>query len=144
MTTYVELAQALAEAGYLSDADLDAAADILADAIVIEEAEEIEAAALIDKAEQKQTVLDAELLADVAVAAGDAETEVTAQAIIDDAFDIVMDDKDIIDEEEAVIAAAYVDAAAALVAAELIDEANAEAAAAMLAELWVEEVGEDA
>jgi hypothetical protein len=43
-----------------------------------------------------------------------------------------------------VIAAAYVDAAAALVAAELIDEANAEAAAAMLADLWVEEVDDDA
>ena len=52
MTTYGELAQALAEAGYLSDADLDAAAEILADALVIEEAEEIEAAALIDKAKQ--------------------------------------------------------------------------------------------
>ena len=144
MTTYGELAQALAEAGYLSDTDLDAAADILADALVIEEAEEIEAGALIDKAEQKQVVLDAELLADVAVAADDAETEATAQAIIDDAFDIVMDDKDIIDEEEAVIAAAYVDAAAALVAAELIDEANAEAAAAMLADLWVDDVDDDA
>ena len=144
MTTYAELAQALAEAGYLSDADLEAAADILADALVIEEAEEIEAVALIDKEEQKQAVLDAELLADVAVAADDAETEATAQAIIDDAFDIVIDDKDIIDEEEAVIAAAYIDAVAALVTAELIDEANTEAAAAMMADLWVEEVDDDA
>jgi len=144
MTTYSELAQALAEAGYLSDADLEAAAEILADTLVIEEAEEIEAAALIDKAKQKQTVLDAELLADVAVAAGDAETEAVAQATIDEAFVAVVEDKEIIDEAEAVIAAAYVDAAAALVTAELIDEANAEATAAMLADLWVDDVDDDA
>lgn len=42
----------------------------------------------------------------------------------------VVEDKTIIDEAEAVIDAAYTDAAAALVPAELIDEANAEAVAA--------------
>jgi len=139
MTTYVKLAQALTEAGYLSEADLEAAAEILADAFVVEEAEAIEVAALIDKEEQKEIVLEAELVADVAVDAHDAEAEAVAQEMIDDAFVAVVEDKMIIEEAEAVIAAAYVDAAAALVAAELIDEANAEATAAMLAEFYVYE-----
>jgi hypothetical protein len=136
--TYAEIAQALADAGYLSNADLDAAAIILADALVVEEAEAIEAAALIDKAEQEVTVLDAELLADAAVAASDFETETAAQEVIDDAFVAVVEDKAIIDEAEAVIDAAYTDAAAALLAAELIDEANLEAVAGVITEVWTE------
>ena len=143
MTDYAELAQALRDAGYVSDADLDAAADILADVLVVEEAEEIEAAALSDKAEQKQVVLDAELVADIAIAAGDADLEEAAQDEIDDAFVAVIADKAIIDEAEAVIDAAYVDATAALVAAELIDEANAEAVALALAAAWVDDNEEE-
>lgn len=139
MTTYAELAQALAEAGYLGEADLDAAVDILTDALIVEEAEEFEAAALLDKAEQEETVLDAEVVADAAVAAGDYEIEAAAQAVIDDAFVAVVKDKAIIDEAEAAIDAAYADAAAALVAAELIDETNAEAVAATLADAWVDD-----
>ena len=50
----------------------------------------------------------------------------------------VVEDKTIIDEAEAVIDAAYTDAAAALVPAELIDEANAEAVAATLHPQFVE------
>lgn len=144
MTTYAELAQALRDAGYLSDADLDAATVVLADALAIEEAEDIEAAAIIDKAEQKQNVMDAELLADAAMAKGDDATEAVAQAMIDDAFIGVVEDKEIIDEMESVITATYVDAAAALVTAELIDEANAEAVVAMLADLWVDSEDDDA
>lgn len=103
--------------------------------MIVEEAEVIEAAAiLIDKAVQKETLLDAELLADAAVAEGDAETGAAAQAIIDDAFNTVVEDKMIIDAAEASIDAAYVDA---LVTAELIDETNAPAVAAMLAEVWL-------
>jgi hypothetical protein len=139
MITYVELAQALAGAGYISDADIDAAVEILTDALIVEEAEELEAAALIDKTEQEITVLDAERLADVAVAAGDVDTEAAAQEMIDDAFVAIVEDKAIIDEAEAVIDAAYTEAAASLLAAQLIDEANAEAVAVMLADLWVEE-----
>jgi hypothetical protein len=136
--TTAAIAQALADAGYLSNADLDAAADILADALVVEEAEAIESTALVDKAEQEETILDAEFLADTAVAAADFETEAAAQDVIDDAFVAVVEDKAIIDEAETVIEAAYSDAAAALLAAELIDEANLEAAAGLIAEVWTE------
>jgi hypothetical protein len=127
----------LAEAGYLSDADLDAAVDVLTDALIVEETEEIETAALLDKAEQKEAILDAEVVADAAVVAGDYETEAAAQTVIDDALVSVVDDKAIVEEAEATIDAAYADAAA-LVAAELIDEANAGAVAAMLADAWVD------
>ena len=58
--------------------------------------------------------------------------------MIDDAFVAVVEDKAIIDEAEAVIDAAYTDAAAALLAAELIDEANLEAVAGVIAEVWTE------
>ncbi len=142
MTTNAELAQALRDAGYVSDADLDAAAAVLDDALIVEEAEAIEAEAIIDKAEQKETLMEAELLADAAVAEGDAETGAVAQAIIDDAFDAVVADKMIIDAAEEVIDAAYFDAAAALVTAELIDEANAPAVAALIAELWLDDDGD--
>ena len=39
MATYVEVAEALVSAGYLTEADLDAAADVLADALIVEAAE---------------------------------------------------------------------------------------------------------
>ena len=139
MPTNAEIAQALRDAGYVSDADLDAAAPVLEDALFVEDAEAVEAAAIIDKDVQKETLLDAELLADAAVAEGEAETGAAAQAVIDDAFDAVVEDKMIIDAAEAAIDAAYVDAAEALVVAELIDEANAPAVAAMLAELWLDD-----
>ena len=42
-------------------------------------------------------------------------------------------------ESEAVIAAAYTDAAAALVAAELIDEADLSPVAAVIADVWTVE-----
>ena len=143
MTTNAELAQALRDAGYISDADMAAVAVVLEDALIVEEAEEIEADAIIDKFEQKQVILDAELVADAATAVGDIEMEEVAQAAIDDAFSAVIADKIIIDEAEAVIDAAYVDAATALVAAELIDEANAEAVAAVLAEAWLDDDEEE-
>ena len=48
MATYVEVAEALVTSGYLTEADLDAAADVLADALIVEAAEEVEAAAVDD------------------------------------------------------------------------------------------------
>ena len=40
MTTYVEVAQALVTAGYVSDADVDAAASVLGDTLVVESAQD--------------------------------------------------------------------------------------------------------
>ena len=52
MTTYVEVAQGLVTAGYLSDADIEAAAAVLADALAVAEAQDAEAAARADIAFQ--------------------------------------------------------------------------------------------
>jgi len=43
MTTYAEIIQALNDAGYLNDTDLDAATVLLVDALVIQETEQQEA-----------------------------------------------------------------------------------------------------
>ena len=137
MTTYVEVAQGLVTAGYLSDADVEAAATVLADALVVAEAEDAEAAALDDEVFQEDVIAAGEDLADLDVGAGDFEDFAIQQEIIDDAEDQEFEDEAIIADAEATIAAAYIDAAAALVAAELIDEANAEAVAAMIADVWV-------
>ena len=46
-------------------------------------------------------------------------------------------DQEVVLESEAVIVAAYMDAASALVAAELIDEADLSPVAAIIADVWV-------
>jgi hypothetical protein len=135
MATYLEFAQALVDAGYLSDADIRAAADILADALVIEAAEEAEADAMDDYGDQEDTIAEAEVWAAEDVAEGDFESLAIDKDIVDDAAEQALDDRDTVIAAEAVIDAAYTDAAAALLAAALIDEANAEAVASLLADL---------
>jgi hypothetical protein len=137
MTTYVEVSQALVTAGYLSDADVEAAAAVLADALVVAEAEDAEAAALDDEVFQEDVIAAAEDLADLDVDAGDFEDLAIQQEIIGDAEDEEFDDEAIIAGAEATIATAYADAAAALVAAELIDEAEADAVAGVITDVWV-------
>ena len=136
--TYAEIAQALADAGYLSNADLDAAAMILADALVVEEAEAIEAAAIEDHVDQEDLIAEAEVWASENAAVGDFESAEIDGEIIADAGEQELDDEDTVIAAEAVIAAAYSDAAAALLAAELIDEANLEVVAGVITEVWTE------
>jgi hypothetical protein len=135
MATYIELAQALVDAGYVSDADLQAAADILADALIIEAAEEVEAEAMDDYSDQEDTIAEAEVWAAEDAAEGDLESLVIDKDIVDDAAEQALEDRDAVIAAEAVIDAAYTDAAAALLAATLIDEADAEAVAALLADI---------
>jgi hypothetical protein len=134
MTTYVEVAQGLVTAGYLSDADVEAAAAVLADTLVVAEAQDAEAAALDDVAFQEEVIAAAKNLANLDVTAGDFEDFAIQQEIIDEAEDLELEDEAIIAAAEATIAAAYADAAAALVAADIIqDEAADEALATILA-----------
>jgi hypothetical protein len=137
MATYLEFAQALVDAGYLSDADIRAAADILADALVIEAAEEAEADAMDDYGDQEDTIAEAEVWAAEDVAEGDFESLAIDKDIVDDAAEQALDDRDTVIAAEAVIDAAYTDAVAALLAAAIIDEANAEAVASLLADISV-------
>jgi hypothetical protein len=136
MTTYVEVSQALVTAGYLGDADVEAATAVLADALVVGEAEAAEAAALDDEAFQEDVIAAAKRLADHDATAGDFEDFAIQQEIIEEAQDQRLEDQAIIADAEAAIAAAYANAAAALVAARLIDEASADAVVAVIADVW--------
>ena len=85
MTTYAIVAQALVEAGYLTDADIDAAVDILADALVVDEAEEVEAAAIEDAFDQEDVIDAAEALAEEHSSRGNWDAVDDDEAIIDEA-----------------------------------------------------------
>ena len=135
MPTYFELAQALADAGYVSDADIQAAVDILTDALIIEAAEAVEAEPMDDYNEQEDLIAKAENWVAEDAVAGDAELAEIDTDIIVDAADQAMADQDTVIIAEAVIAAAYEDAAAALLAAQIIHAANVTAVAALLANL---------
>jgi hypothetical protein len=135
LPTYIELAQELANAGYVSDADIQAAADILTDAFVIDAAEAVEAEAMDDYNKQEDLIAKAENWVAEDAVAGDVELAEIDTDIIVDAADQAMADRDTVLAAEVVIEAAYEDAAAALLAAEIIDEANAAAVAALLADL---------
>lgn len=135
MPTYFELAQALADAGYVSDADIQAAVDILTDALIIEAAEAVEAEAMDDYNEQEDLIAKAENWVAEDAVAGDVEMAEIDTDIIVDAADQAMADRDTVIIAEAVIDAAYEDAAAALLTAEIIDAANVTAVAALLSNL---------
>jgi hypothetical protein len=139
MSNNKKVAEALVTAGYLTEADLDAAADVLADALIVEAANEVEAAAADDYSEQEDLIAEAEVWEAEDSLAGDIEGAVLDDDIIADAEIQKEIDKEVVLEAEDVIAAAYLDAAAALVAAEIIDEANLSPVAAIIADVWVVE-----
>ena len=138
MTTYAEVAQALVAAGYLTEADLDAAAVVLADTLLVEEAQREEADALKDEAAQQELIAGLTIEASTDSAIGDYVGHQVAEGEIVKARAEQDEDEAILENAQATIAYAYNDAAAALLAAALIDEANAEAVAAAIAEAWVE------
>jgi len=139
MTTYVEISEALVSAGYLTEADIEAAVNILADALIVDAAEEVEAEAMDDYSDQEDLIAEAEVWEAEDALAGDYESAELDAEIIDEAEIQKEIDKEVVLESEAVIADAYLDAASALVAAELIDEANLSPVAAIIADLWVVE-----
>lgn len=140
MTTYAEVAGALVRAGYLTDADLEAAAAVLADALVVADAEDMIDTALDDEAYQESMVIEAKKWSDENAAAGDFKGADIDDEVIAIAEDQQLEDEAIVIEAEATIAATYTDAAAALLTAELIDEANLDAVAAAIDDAWVVEV----
>ncbi len=137
MTKYVAVAQALVAGGYLTDADLDAAAAVLADALVVEEAEDAEAAALDDEAYQEGVIAGAEDMEVMDDEMGDDEDEEFDEEIIGDALAQEDADEEIIAEAEDTIDAGYADAAAALVAAELIDAGAVNDVVEVITDVWV-------
>ncbi len=137
MTTTVEVANALVSAGYLTDAEVEAAAAVLADALVVADAEETIDAALDDEAYQEGVIVEAEERSDEDAAVLDFEDADIEDGVIAEAEDREVVDEQIIAEAEDTIAVAYSDAAAALLAAELIDEADLDDVAEAIADVWV-------
>ena len=92
MTTYVEVAQALVSAGYLTDADVEAAAAVLADALIVEDAEDAEADGILDEIDQEDVIeeeIDEEIIAEaetvIDAAYTDAAAALLAAELIDEA-----------------------------------------------------------
>jgi hypothetical protein len=139
MTTYVEVAQALVTAGYLSDADVQAAVDVLTDALTIQQAEDLQDAASDDYSAQEDIVAEAENWEVEDSEFGDYDDMEDDEDVIDDAQYQEEVDKEIMVEAQAEIAAAYADAASALLAAELIDEANLDDVVTVIVDVWVVE-----
>ena len=137
MTTYIEVAQALVSAGYLSDTDVDAALEILADSLIVADAEETKAFAAADIIHQEEVIAKAEDLVEVDYEMGEVEDRFVQAEVINSAEALADGDAAMIERADAAIAAAYEDAAAALLAAELIDEANLEAVTGVITDVWV-------
>ena len=140
MTTYIEVAQALVAAGYLSEADIEAAVDVLEDALIIADAEALQVAASEDYSAQEDIVAEVENWEVEDAVAGNIVDLEGDEAIIEDALEQEEIDKGLMVEAETVIASAYLDAASALLEAELIDEANQQAVAGLISDTWVVEV----
>jgi hypothetical protein len=126
MTGYASVTRALVAAGYVREADVEAASRVLADALVVADAQDVVAGALADEAHQEGLIADAETVADV-----DAEMDT-----IQEAQAHVATDEAVIANARNWMAAAYTNAAAALLAAELIDSASLNGAAAVIADAW--------
>lgn len=137
MTVYFEVTKALVSAGYLSEADMDAAMVVLKDALVVADAEKAKAFALEDIAYQEEVTARAEDLAEIDVQMGEVEDRFVQAEVINSAEILAEGDAAMIEKADAVIVAAYTDAAAALLTAELIDEANLEATVIVIEEVWV-------
>lgn len=139
MATSEEIAQALFDGGYLSDADIAAASAVLEDALIIAAANDVQEEAAVDYSEKKDLVAEAQVWESEDAAVGDLESAVVDEEIVEEAQEQKEVDKEVMVEVEVVIQAAYTDAAVALLAAELIDEAYLEAVASTIAEAWNEE-----
>ena len=124
MTTYVEISEALVTAGYLSEADVEAAAAILADALIVQAAEEAEAEAMDDYDAQEDLIAEAEVWEAEDEDVGDFASAEVDEDIISDAAIQEERDEDAVLAAEDLIDEACADAGAALLAAELIDEAD--------------------
>lgn len=133
MTTYTEVARALIEAGYLSDADLDAAVLVLAHVLkTATKAKKMKAVALADEAHQHEMIAQAaDLITDDEVIRDYADEGIQIRTI-EAAQKQLTADEAVVATAEATIAGMYDDAAAALSRAGLIDAANVDAVAAVI------------
>ena len=138
MTAHNQLAQALVSAGYLSEADVKAAAAVLAEHLEVEivEAEDTLSFATKDLAYQKQVIDHAEEMAEEDLSMEDIEDRFVQAEVIESAYSLTEKDVELIKHADEEIAVAFKNASGDLVTARLIDKSNRRAVAALLAEVW--------
>ena len=137
MTTYVEVAEALIKAGYLSDADLDAAVLVLAHVLkTATKAKKMKAVALADEAHQREMIVQAADLITDDEAIHDYTDERVQIRTIEAAEKQLTADEAVVTAADATIVGMYDDAAAALLRAGLIDAANVDAVVKVIKKVW--------
>jgi membrane-bound lytic murein transglycosylase B len=138
MATYLELAQALVSAGYLSKEQVETAAAVLAEHLEVEivGAEDTREFAKKDLAYQQKVIDDAEEMAEEDLSMGDIGDRFVQAEVIESAHSLAEKDLELLKRAGKELAIAFKNASDALVTARLIDKSNAEAAAALLAEAW--------
>jgi hypothetical protein len=130
------VARALVDAGYVTDAGVQAAADVLADALIVAAAEDVEATPMDHYSAQNDLIAEAVVWAAEDASAGDVELVDADKQIIDGPATQALDDQDTVIAAEAVIDAAFTGATASSLAAELIGEVDAGAVAEAIAVAW--------
>lgn len=136
------VAQALAAAGYVREADVRAVAAMLGNVAQVSAWEERIANAGADRAFQQDVINRSEDLRSEAIEMGDYGEQFIQDDVMQAARELIEVDQTKIRAAELELAAACHDAAAALLATELITEEDADAVALMLADVW--RIGDDA
>lgn len=139
MAKTIEIAQAIAEAGYLRPVEIENAAVLLANALSSDEPVQARATALSDEADQDRMIKGARAMSVQDAARGDKKGQQIDEAIIQDALNQEQVDESIIYHADESIAKTCKRAAADLASDGLIEKENQEAVASLIADLWTGE-----
>jgi len=133
MATYMEVARDLVKAGYLSDADVDAAAKVLAYTLVsTADKKNKKAVALADEVHQHEMIAQAADLITDDEAISDYKDEEVQIRTIEEAEKQLIADEAVVAAATATTAGARHDAAMALLSTGLIDAANVNAVVGLI------------
>ena len=139
MANTIEIAQAIAEAGYLQLAEIEGAATLLANVLVFDDVVQARAAALSDEADQDRMIKGARAMSVQDASRGDKKGLQVDGAIIQDALNQEQVDESIIYHAEESIAKTCKKAGADLASAGLIEKKNRKVVASLIADLWTSE-----
>jgi len=136
MTTTVEIAEILVNAGFLSEKDIQAAVALLEKTLETGDTEARLAAAIRDEADQENMIAGARDMTEQDAAIGDKKDLKVDRAILQDALNQEQVDESIVRGAEKKITRAYHAAAAALAKAGLIDKRHRQEVAELRADEW--------
>lgn len=136
MTTYVEVAEALVTAGYLTDKKIEAAAALMADTLQISDFEASLEAAIHDETDQERMISGARDMLEQDSETGDKKNLKVDRAILRDAINQEKVDESVARGAEKKIARACHAATVALEKAGLIDKRHRQEVAELIADKW--------